>query len=168
MARKALVLLKDAPVKLNKRAREYLAGVERTVPEEGCEEQWQSYVNSVRAVENVSARLAELEKVVGKKGSASRHWPVFQAELRKYDKVGFASFGALNVYQFTVKHRFDKIGIPEDELRAVVIDSLSDKMDELAFSVNYGILGSKVAQAIRQFTVEESSGDPVFCVDCQD
>lgn len=168
MARKSAALLKSTPVKLGKRSKDMLKWLNAFVPEPGCEDQWERHVKASTKFAETESRYDAICEQVEKEGgsSASPSWPAFEMMGREYMRDMSACFGALDAYTYAVKHLHDKKAIPESEIRAVVIDSLSDKLSALTFSVNTGILGSKLAQAIRLDVTEESSGDPPYCADC--
>lgn len=138
-------------------------------PEPGFEELWQRHVTAVIALDRAWTQFVKLGDKIDAQGGGSSHklWPKFLEAEKAYEQAVRKSFSTLDGYTYAVAHKDDKIGVPEDEIRAVVIDSLSDKLDELEFTVNNGLLGSKVAQAIRKDTSEESAGDPPYCQDCE-
>lgn len=170
MARKSAALLKSTPVKLLPIDKAFLAAERKRVPVPGCEEHWNRYLAAIEKDAETEARLDTVYRIVEKDGgsSSSRHWPAFKEALRAKERDSSAVFGALHAYLYYVKHKDDKVGVPEQELRAIVIDSLSDKMDELQWTIQPGLVASKVAQAIRNDTTEESAGDPPFCSDCKE
>lgn len=90
----------------------------------------------------------------------------YKKALRMVDARQIAVFGMLDRWRFLVRHKDDPILVPEADIRAIVIDSLSDKFEELQLSSNVGWIGTKIAQAIRQDVSEGSSGRPAFCNDC--
>lgn len=155
------------PVKLSKLSKSFLSQLAAITPVEGCEEQWQRYVAAATEHENTQARLDLIFRSVEKDGgtSSSRSYPAFMEQTKVADRALHAAFGALDSYLFATKHVNDKTAVAETELRATVIDSLEDKLDELQFSVNIGLLGSKVAQAIRSDVIEFDY-DVAFCQDC--
>lgn len=91
----------------------------------------------------------------------------YKKQLRVVDERMSAMFGWLDRWRYLVLHKDDVVNVPEVEVRAVVIDSLKDKLDGLSFNVNSGVLGTNIAKAIRLQTREESAGDPPFCQDCK-
>jgi hypothetical protein len=170
MARKSAVLLKSTPVKLDKTARVHIAQIEKFVPVEGCEDHWQHYVNAVRVHAEEEARWDAITRLLSADGKEqdSKHWPAFVAQGARVDQTMKAQFGAYDSYQYRVRHKDDKVGVPEPEVRAVVIDTLAEGVEDMQFSINHGMLGSKVAQAIRKDTSEGESVEPPLCIDCQD
>lgn len=54
--------------------------------------------------------------------------------------------------------------VPEEEVRAIINASLDDKMDELRFTLNRGMVAHHVTQAIRMLT-SEVQFDPPLCED---
>lgn len=168
MARKSAALLKSTPVKLDKLAKDFLLALNRQEPVAGCEDSWERHLRAAEEHEEASARAGVLFVQVEKEGgtSACKTWPAFIEAQKLADRALSAVFGSLDHYLFAVKHIDDKKGVPEDEIRATIIDSLSDKLNGLTFSVNPGILGSAIAKAVRKDTSEESVGVPTFCEDC--
>lgn len=166
MARKIAALLPNRSVKLDRDSRVFLKRIEDAEVPEGTEDAYEQWVRATREVEEQAARVDELMPLVEAKGSADPNWPAYQDAIRRYDTAVRAAFGACDKWRYTLAHRFDRVGVPEDEVRAVVIDSLNDKLDDLQFSINTGLLGSKVAQSIRANTSEESAGEPPYCPDC--
>lgn len=168
MARKSAALLKSTPVKLDGTSKAFLKELGKIKPVEGQEEHWERYLAAVQAHEEQTARFDAVFKLVEREGGTSncKSWPAFLVEEKKAMVTAKTAFQSLDAYQYAVAHRFDKIGVPETELRALIGDSLSESL-MLKASVNTGLLAAKVAQAIRKFTSEESVGTPPFCSDCQ-
>lgn len=88
----------------------------------------------------------------------------FKESLTRIDRAQKATFGAFDMWQYAVAHKDDKVLAVEEDVRSVVIASLDDKLDEIQFSLNGGLLASKVAQAIRQDVSEEDLDVPL----CED
>lgn len=168
MPRKSAALLASTPVKLDKLSRDFLAKLQDTEPAHGCEEQWVRYIGAAEAYEQAYTRAEMVGTQVEKEGGSSscQTWPAFIEAQRAQERAMSAVFGALDSYLHAVKHKDDKRIVPEAEVRAIVIDSISDKLDELKFNIKPGLLGSQVAQAIYKLTSEESAGEPAFCADC--
>lgn len=169
MARKSAALLKSTPVKLDKLAKGFLLTLNRQEPVAGCEDSWERHLRAAEEHEEASARAGMLFSVVEKEGGTSscRTWPAYIEAQKVADRAMSAVFGSLDHYLFAVKHIDDKLGVPIEDIRATVIDSLADKLDGLTFSVNVGLLGAAIATAIRKDTSEESAGEPSFCEDCE-
>lgn len=77
-------------------------------------------------------------------------------------------FSAMDRWRFLVRHKDDaptEPEVPVDEISPIVSASLSDKLDGVLFSVNYGILAHKVANAIKMSVHEGDPGDVVLCDD---
>jgi hypothetical protein len=167
MARKSAVLLKSAPVKVDKAGKALMAQLAKIEPVAGLEEHWNRYLTAVLHNEEVMAReevvAAQLEK-----RSTPELVKAHKSVQHEGDKATKATFGALDAYRYAVAHKDDKINVPEEDVRFGVIESLNDKLDgELVFSMNLGLVGSKVAQAIRKETASVPSfEDAPFCPDC--
>lgn len=168
MARKPSALLKSVPIKLSKSATKYIDHERKRKPVVGCEAQYTRYIEALEKAADADARLDAVYKIVEKEGgtSSSEHWGAFQVALRESAKAGVIVFGALDAYVYKSKHINDVELVNEDELRAIVIDSLSDKLEGVLFTVNHGILGSKVAQSLRHVAVEAEVVEPPLCADC--
>ena len=166
MARKSAAMLKSAKPKIGKHDAALLKRLERMTPEPGFEEQWERYLAAERVHAEETARYDALFHQVEREGggSSAKTWPAFIAQGKRVDQTFRASIGSLDAYMHAVKHKDDKVNVPEDEVRGVLNASFSDKLDDLSFSVNYGILASKVAQAIRKDT-QEAALDVPYCAD---
>lgn len=126
--------------------------------------------------EAAAAKLAELDVVVDgmindktsdglKKGVTMDE---FHKALSACRRQAMSMFGALDKWQYLVKHKDDpstEPAIPEADVANVISASLSDKIDELAFTVNYGLLSHKLAHLIRMDVQETDSGDVPLCGD---
>lgn len=55
-----------------------------------------------------------------------------------------------------------------EELKLTIIDSIQGRLEELQlqFSVNYGLLGDKVARAINDVSVDGNASEPPLCAEC--
>jgi hypothetical protein len=167
MARKSITAIKNAPVKLGKRAQKNIDKLTGLPIPKGTEDQYKRFLETVKTTEEQTVRVDELAKIVDKDGSKHPRWGEYIEALNMLSRRQLAEFGAYDAWAYFCKHKDDKIGVPEEEIRTLIIESLSDKIEGgLDFSVNYGILGSKVAQAIRKDTTDESSGEIPFCADC--
>jgi hypothetical protein len=168
VARKSAALLDDQPVKLNRLSRDFLVQLGKFEPTEGCEDAWNRYLKAAREHEEMVSRYDSVTAQVEREGGHPdcKSWPAFEALGKKVDARMQSAFGALDGYRHAAKHVNDKAKAIENEVRSLVIDSLDDKMDELQFSVNGGLLGSKIAQAIRDDVSDDSAGEPMFCSDC--
>ena len=164
--RKSQALLKSAVVKPSASAKEHQAWLAKFVPAEGCEEVWAHYVSAVKESDEAYARYDALGKQVEKEGgsSSAKSWEAFQAAGHVSTIKTQAVFGYHDAYVRCVK----AIGVPvvaaEDDLRAIVGASLNDNMDGLAINLkSIGLLGARVAQAIRGDVIEEESTDIPYC-----
>lgn len=167
MARKSITSVKNAPVTLPKRSQKHIDKLTGLPIPKGTEEHYGRFLAAVKATEEQHVRVDELAKIVDKDGSKHARWPEYIEALNVLTRKQLTEFGTYDAWAYFCKHKDDKVGVPVDEIRSILIDSLSDKIDGgLDFSVNYGILGSKVAQAIRTTTSDESSGEVPFCKDC--
>lgn len=170
MARKSPAVLKSAVLPLSKLDVQLLGKLKEFPghPIEGCEEQWQRYILAVEANAQSWAKIDALAKVVDKKGSNHPDWPAYKAAMADQERTSRAEFGAYDAYHYAVKHRFDKIGAPVEDVRAIVKDTLQAALadGELQFNNNFGLLASHVANAIRPLTSEEDLGIPPLCPEC--
>lgn len=169
MARKSAALLKSAPVKLTKIDAAFIKTMGKFVPYEAAKEQWSRVLDAAQNEAEAEGRLDALYRQVEREGghSSCKSWAAFQEALRASHRAGARTLASIDAYLYAVKHADDKIHVDEAEIRAVIIDSLSDKLGDLQFSVNSGLLGGKLAQAIRKNVSEESAGDPPYCSDCE-
>lgn len=169
MARKSAALLKSTPVKLSKAQKEGMAELAKRVPVEGCETQWARFLLVNTKHEELTARYDAVAAQVEKEGGTSDcpSWSAFQKINGEWLRSVSATFGAFDAYTYAVAHKDDKIDAAQAEVRAIVIESLADKLDGLTFNVNSGVLGSNIAKAIRNLVSEESSGDAPYCQDCE-
>lgn len=136
---------------------------------EGTERAFDYYFEMATKHAEAEARLDAISKLVdkGKNAGSSQHemWPSFMAALLEAEKAGVREMRAFDAWRSAVKHMHDDIKVSEDDLRAVVKDSLADKVGELQFNLNAGLLGSKIAQAIRDIVIEHETGDIPLCQD---
>jgi hypothetical protein len=168
VARKSQAVLKSAVLPLGKIDSKLLVTLKKLPdhPVEGFEQQWERYLHAVEAHGQSSAKVDMLFKVVDKKGHNHPDWPAYRAALDDMEHKYRTEIGAWDAYRYAVKHKDDKIGAPIEDVRAIVNDSLAPMIDGLQFNLNHGLLASKVAQAIKVLTIEESAGEPPFCTDC--
>lgn len=162
MARKSAFLkLKDV-VKVPKEWQWQIDNLKKLTPVAGTEERYERYVTSVMV------RLKQLAKFEQACELHEQHLSVETRKLMKKegDKLSnyiHAELGALDAWRHQCKHIDDVALAGQDEFRSIVIASLSDKLDELMFSVNGGILGSKVAQSIRDLVSEDDTLEAPLC-----
>lgn len=93
----------------------------------------------------------------------------FDEALRNSRRQMMAMFGALDKWQYLVKHKDDPSTdpkVPTGDVSAVISVSLSDKMEDMEFSVNYGLLASKLANTIKMDVEEAGASDIPLCSDC--
>lgn len=166
MARKSAALLKSAKIKLSKSSTDFLKTVEAMKVPAGVEEHFDRYITRCHELEEQWARVDEIAKLVDKKGSNDPNWPAYLTAHNDLARAQSGAFHALDGLQYAIKHLHDKQGVPVDDIRATVIDSLAGRVDVLTFSVNAGLLGSSIAKVIRKDTSEESAGEPPFCEEC--
>lgn len=165
--RKSAASLKKQPVKLSKLSLDFIAQVEAMPVEPGTEKQHEAYVQACIELEEADTRAQILADKVDKLGPSDPAWPAFDAALHELQKAQKRCFGMTDGFVYATNHINDAVMVPEEDLRAIANDSLADKLDELQFSVNYGLLASKVAQSIRKDAAEGDAGNPPFCGDCQ-
>jgi hypothetical protein len=168
MARKTVATVRSAPVKIDGISKRFLASEEARDPVLGCEVEWNRYLIACREQADSDARLKVISAIVDKEGgtSSAKHWPDFSAALSASQRASSAVMGSLSAYLYRVEHINDDKLVVEEELRAIVIDSLSDKLEGLQMTINSGMLGSKVAQAIRTLVIEDEAIEPPLCPDC--
>lgn len=170
MARKSAELLKSTPVKLGTLAKDFIKRIEKVTPAEGCEDQYRRYVTAVVKAEESCARYDALFERVEREGGTSscKSYPSFMAAGDEYSRMARSAFSALDSYLYAAKHINDAKLTEEDELRDIIIASLSDKLDELQFTLNTGLLGSKVAHAVKHNVTEHTFEDMPLCDDDQE
>lgn len=167
MARKSVAVLKSVSVKLHKRDEKLLADVAKKGTPEGTEGAFKVYLDAGHATADAWMRMDMLGKAVDKKGSNDPQWSLFQEAANEYTRRSSLEMRALDNWLHAIKHMHDDKFVAEVDLRSLVIDSLSDKTDVLQWSLKAGLLGSKVAQTIRESSIEfEFDGIPL-CPDCQ-
>jgi len=166
MARKSVAVLKSVPVKLHKRDEAFLAAMAKKGTPEGTESAFKVYLEAGHATADAWMRMDMLGKAVDKKGSNDPQWPLFQEAANEYARRSSIEMRALDNWLHAIKHRHDDVLVDEAELRAIVNDTLADKTDVLQWTLNSGLLGSKVAQAIRESAIEGSISQPPICADC--
>jgi hypothetical protein len=141
----------------------------RFKPVEGLEDLWRRHLKAQEANAHAWARFELLAARVDKKGYLHPEWPAFMQSGDDLEKAQRVELGTWDAYNYAMKHRFDKIGAPESDVRAIAKDTLQAALadGELQFTNNFGLLASHVAQAIRPLTTEEEIGDPPLCHECE-
>lgn len=139
-------------------------------PEPGFEEHWQRHLDAMDRFHKAEREYDKVFEKVEREGgtSSSKSWGKFEEAEKVYLRAMQAAFGTLDHYVHAVAHKDDAVYVDEKEVSAVVKDSLSDKLDELEFTLNIGLLGAKVAQAIRKDVTEGMDSEPLFCQDCEE
>lgn len=168
MARKSAAVLKSAKLKISDRDAKFIKEAEkREVPEE-LRPEWDRYLLALREEADAEARVDALLAIVEEEGgsSAAPTYPAFQTALKAAQQASATVYGSLIHFLNREKHIGDAKLVDESELRAIVIDSISDKLDAVRFSINNGILGSKVAQSVRKLVQEVDPVMPPLCADC--
>lgn len=92
----------------------------------------------------------------------------FDEALALSRKQALAMFGSLDKWRYLVKHKDDpstEPSVPTGDVMAVISASLSDKIEDMQFSVNYGLLASKLANTISMDVGEGDAGDVPLCAD---
>lgn len=129
-----------------------------------------------RRFEEQEAKLAELDAIADKmmndktgdglkKGVSMDE---FDAALTACTRQCIKMFGALDAWRHLVAHKDDPSTqplVPTAEVASIIGMSLSDKMEGMSFSVNYGLLASKLATTISMDVEEGSAGDIPLCSD---
>lgn len=150
--------------KIPKDWRWQVESMDRFTPVAGTESQYNLYVKSVSDRLKQQARFDEACELHGEHNSDDSR-ALMKLESAKLEKLLRRELHFLDSWRATVRHLHDKVGVPEEDVRKIVIASLDDKLDNLDFSMNKGILGSKVAQAIRK-EVSESEINAPLCANC--
>ncbi len=163
--RKSATALK--PIKISAVDRKWLDKTAAFVPVAGCEPEWQRYLHACKAQTEADAKLEVISAVVEREGGASNaaHWGEFEHALRAAQAASSSVFGALNAYEYKVKHKDDRVPMPIQDVRYVCKESLHANIDNLSFDVNFGLLGSVVALDL-QDVVQERPCDVPLCGDC--
>lgn len=127
--------------------------------------------------ESAVVKLAELDAITDKmmndktsdglkKGVTMEE---FNESLRNARRQTMAMFGALDKWQYLIKHKDDpstEPSVPTGDVQSVISASLSDKVESMTFSINHGLLASKLANAIKMDVEEAGAGDIPLCSDC--
>ena len=166
--RKNAAMLKSAPVKLHPIDKAFNAKLGKQKPVPGCEEQWGRYLDACQAEAEAYARYDAISKQVEKEGGTSscRSWPAFVKLGHDWQIKSRTAMGALDTYEYAVKHRDDDVPVAEDDLREVIGASMEDNMDGLQITLkSSGLLAAKVAQAIRRNVIELEFTDIPYCQD---
>lgn len=166
MARKSAALLKR-PMALPKASQRHMAGLDRVVPPEGVDAEYDRFKNASYALEEQWVRVEKLGKIVEKDGRDDPNWPAFQDAIKTLAARERQVFSSWDGFAHKVRHRLDPVPVPEADIRAIAIDSLSDKLDQLQFNLNIGLLGSHVTTAIRNLASEGEPITPPLCEDCR-
>lgn len=130
---------------------------------------WQQY-------EQEDAKLAELDAIADKMMSEKTSdglkkgvtMDEFDAALTACRRQCLKMFGALDKWRHLVEHKDDPItgpSVPTAEVTSIISMSLSDKIEDMEFSVNYWLLASKIATAIKMDVQEGGAGDIPLCAD---
>lgn len=120
------------------------------------------------AVAALDAGWADNDKLFSNKTSDNLKKGVtieqFKASLEGVAKLGMIAFRSFDAWQHSIAHKDDIENVPVEDVRGVLTASLSDKLGDLKFTVNYGILASNVAKAIKRDT-QEAELDVPYCAD---
>lgn len=163
MARKT-ALLKITVEGIPKAWRWQIDNLKKFVPVEGTEQRWDRHVTATAERLKQQARFDQACDLHEQHNSDESR-ALMKVEGDKLNRLMHAEFGALDAWTHQCKHMNDKILMPEEDVREVVIASLSDKLEELQFTVNYGMLGGKIAQAIRHTVSEDDTMVPPLCAE---
>lgn len=68
-----------------------------------------------------------------------------------------------------VRSAVEPVKVSED-LKLTIIDSLSERISEIGvqFTLNYGLLGDKLAREINDVSKEGGASMPILCADCEE
>jgi hypothetical protein len=166
--RKNAAMLKSSPVKIGTIDKAFIAKLAKQKPVPGCEEQWKRYLDACQVEAEAYARYDAIFRQVEKEGGSSScaSWPAFVQLGHEWQVKSRAAMGALDTYEYAVKHRDDDVPVAEDDLREVVAASMEDNMDGLQITLkSSGLLAAKVAQAIRHNVIELEFTDIPYCQD---
>jgi hypothetical protein len=143
----------------------------REIESDPIKSAWFAFEHAAGELERAWAAVGKLESDKTESGlKKGVEQEDYKAALSLVDAKRQAMFGWLDRARHLELHKDDPPTeplVPEEDVRAVVGASLSDKMDEVQFTVNYGILGSKIAHAIRMDVDEGESLDVPYCQDCE-
>lgn len=160
MARKTALLKITAGKNVPKDWQWQLDNLKRFTPVEGTEEQWTRYVDAVEDRLKQQARFDQAcdlhDEYLSDESRALMH-----AEGKDIDKMILREMRFLDAWLYMTKHINDAVAVPEDEIRNVVIMSVSDKIEALDFTLNHGLLASKVAQSLRKDATEFEGSVPL-------
>lgn len=124
----------------------------------GTEDEHNRYV---QADKEYTKAWRDLDKY---KEGTEKWWRHLNEVIPKATQNMFRSWDA---FWYKVAHKDDPVLVSLDEVRNVVVVSMQDKTDELEFTLNSGLLGSKLAQAIRELVHENEVGEPPLCPECR-
>jgi len=159
MPRKSAIL-KITVTGIPKDWRWQLDNLKRLTPVPGTEEHYARYVGMVEKRLTQHARFDQACDLYDAHMTDDAR-ALMREEGKLLDQRMSAEMGALDRWRYACEHLNDKVLVAEEEVRAVVLASLSDKLEGIDFSLNHGLLGSKVAQAIRKNVSEETMEAPL-------
>lgn len=93
----------------------------------------------------------------------------YDAALKRCDVTSRVLFQTFDGWHFLDKHKDDPPPvelIPHADLLATAKDTIEENLDNMQFTVNFGLLASKVAAELRPFASEDDSLEAPFCGRC--
>jgi hypothetical protein len=123
----------------------------------------------MRAATSLAAEWERNDKAwerINRKRVSPKDVDEFDRSIRAIDKSQKAMFASFDAWRYSCKHINDPIMVSIEDIRAVVIDTLTDVMDELDFNIKPGLLGHKVAQVVVPMVQEAEYDDIPYCDDC--
>ena len=163
MARKTAILKITAGDKVPKDWQWQIDNLKRFKPVAGTEGQWARYVGAVEKRLQQLARFEQAcdlhDKFLSDESRALMHF-----EGKDLDRMTLREMQLLDAWRDTVAHINDAVIVPEEDVRNVVNMSITDKIEVIDFTLNHGLLASKVAQALRK-NVTEFDGDVPLCAE---
>lgn len=165
MARKSTTLLKSAEIKLPMISKRAIEATENMFIPDGVDlAVHRRHVDALKALEEqyvICDRLGA--KINGFRDKGYDKFIEAQRTLSIRQSQVFSTYEGL---AHAIKHANDVKYAAQEEVRATISESLTDKVDEIQFNINIGLLGSNVAQAIRNQVVEVAMDDIPLCEDC--
>jgi hypothetical protein len=111
---------------------------------------------------NMNAHYCKACGAAYRKADFAAHVNEHAEQLRLPLRVGVTKSGQI-VHKEIVVERVS------EELKLTIIDSLAERLPDLMlqFTINYGLLGDKVARAINDVSKDGGASEPPLCEECQ-
>lgn len=173
MPRKSAALLKDAKFDIHPAWKDQIKWLRKYKPAEGTEEAWSRHVDAVEERAREMTKYDQLTEAIDKAHAAGKEpddevRAAWKESGKKYDQLINREMLALDKWRYQLLHKDDaptEPSVPEEDVRAIIGASLSDKLDELQFTKNYGLLATTIAHSIRMEVSEGDVGEPPLCND---